>query len=163
MSTRHKLRKYLTKLENAPLNKMDLYFEKVKKYKMAQSGGAAPWRDAIDPKIANLKQIAAVKEQLKELTEKHAGDVKDMSDKVDAIKKSSDDIYVALEDALKYLNDIASSINVEGIDTKAVGELLDSLKAINIEVTQRPTAEETWKKITETKQPQEPPQGPPTE
>jgi len=43
MSHQYKLKKYLTKLENeSNSKKMDLYYSKIKKYKLGQTGGVIP-------------------------------------------------------------------------------------------------------------------------
>lgn len=147
MSAQHKLRKYLTKIETAPIDKMDLYLEKVKKYKKIQTGGSFPWRDDMDPKVKSLDDVKKVKDNLQQLIDTHSGDIDKISESIKQLQESAGTTYDALDDALRYLNDIWKSINVGDLNTTGLDDILKGISGIKIDSSSRKTPTEQWNAI----------------
>lgn len=151
MSASYKVRKYLSKMEKAPLDDLERYYNKVRKYKIAQSGGADdswPWRvGETKLKEQDLTKIDEAKKRLSDEITSGKEAINKKKDSITGLMKSSDELSRALKDALEMLTEISTRTVPDLTELESsITALKDVIESIG-DIKQLPTPGETWNEV----------------
>lgn len=155
MSSQYKVKKYLAKIENAPSSDLDRYFEKIRKYKKAQTGGDKPWETYIAEKRklagegdAGLKEA---KEALGKRAEEHAKEIGTLGDKIMAFDKSAQEFGQTLRDALEEIWNLGNEIKKGSVDASVLEPITKALEEAKKQTGEKNPAginvEDEWKQV----------------
>lgn len=150
MSTNYKVKKYCSKLESAPVDKMDKYYEKIKKYKQIQNGGADgkhSWDAYISQKRKDAETAGKVDEGLKEKIDESMGKLNTVTTTIETIKKNQTEVSVALTDALTELKKLADGIKPEQMTQTLIDDLITAITNLKVEDVKEIDPEKIWNTV----------------